>query len=150
MDIEKKENILFLDYDGVINIEPDNFSGYFENPEAIYFINKLCLENNFKIVVTSSWKSHPQYVQFLHDAGLDQKVEIIGCTETSFKSREYEIKQFLADHPGIDKYLIIDDADFSPEMTSHLVQTAFRLGFNKLKYQEAIDKINKMNNKDIE
>ena len=35
-------------------------------------------------------------------------------------------------------------------MTSHLVQTAFRLGFNKLKYQEAIDKINKMNNKDIE
>ncbi|MGM9877295.1 MAG: HAD domain-containing protein [Bacilli bacterium] len=144
MNTQKRENVLFLDYDGVINIEPDNFSGYFENPEAIYFINKLCIENDFKIVVTSSWKNHPQYVDFLHDAGLDSKVEIIGCTEMSFKSREYEIKQFLNEHPGIGKYLIIDDADFSPEMNNHLVQTAFKIGFNKVKYQEAIEKINKM------
>ncbi len=145
MKLEKKENILFLDYDGVINIDPDNFSGYFENPEAIYYINKLCLDYNFKIVVTSSWKTHPHYVKFLHDAGLDEDVDIVGCTDTTFMGREYEIKQFLNDHLGIDKYLIIDDADFSPELNSHLVQTYFKTGFNKTKYNEAVKKIEQMN-----
>lgn len=150
MDTNRKENILFLDYDGVINIEPDNFSGYLENPEAIYYINKLCLDNNFKIVVTSSWKTHPRYIELLHNAGLDDRIDIIGCTDTTFKNREFEIKSFLNDHPGIDKYIIIDDADFSPEFNDHLVQTAFRIGFNKLKYEEAINKISKMSNENIE
>ena len=34
------ERIIFLDYDGVINIDPTNFNGYFDNPEAIRFLNK--------------------------------------------------------------------------------------------------------------
>ena len=144
MSDSKKNNIIFLDYDGVINIEEDNFYGYLENPEAIYFINKLCLENDFKIVISSSWKRHPQHKKLLHDAGLDEKVKIVGCTDITHKGREFEIKKYLKEHPDIDKYLIIDDADFSIDIKDHLVQTVFNIGFNKMKYEEALDKIKKM------
>lgn len=139
-----KENILFLDYDGVINIDHDNFSGYLDNPEAIYFINKLCLENNFKIVVTSAWKSNPKYVNVLHEAGLSKDIDILGCTKTSFKGREFEIKEFLEEHKNINKYLIIDDANFSKDFEDHLVQTIYKFGFTKSKYEEAIKKINSL------
>ena len=37
------DNVIFLDFDGVINIKSDNFSGTFENPDAIFYLNKLCL-----------------------------------------------------------------------------------------------------------
>ena len=40
------ERIIFLDYDGVINLEPTGFKGYFDNPEAIWFLNKLCEMND--------------------------------------------------------------------------------------------------------
>ena len=37
-----KINVLFLDYDGVINIDTTKFVSCLDNPEAIYFLNKLC------------------------------------------------------------------------------------------------------------
>ena len=36
------KNIIFLDYDGVINTKVEDFDGYFDNPEAIRYLNKLC------------------------------------------------------------------------------------------------------------
>lgn len=141
------KNIMFLDYDGVINIEPNNFEGYFENPEAIYYISRLCLEYDFQIIVTSSWRRHPEYKNFLYNSGLDSKVKIIGGTDLSFKGRQFEISKYLEDHPEIEKFIIIDDANFTGSLYKHLIQTAFKKGFNKNKYEEAVDKINKLYNK---
>lgn len=138
------DRVIFLDYDGVINIEPDNFYGYLENPEAIFFINKLCLEKNFKLVITSSWKRNPKYKQMLLDAGLDENVIIVGTTNINSKGRENDIKEYLFEHPSIKKYLILDDAEFSKEMEPYLVKTVFRIGFNKAKYEEALDKIKEL------
>ena len=58
------KNIIFLDYDGVINTKVEDFDGYFDNPEAIRYLNKLCKEFHFDIVVTSSWRHHSGYKDF--------------------------------------------------------------------------------------
>ena len=60
------KNIIFLDYDGVINTKIEEFDGYFDNPEAIHYLNKLCKEFHFDIVVTSSWRHHSGYKDFLY------------------------------------------------------------------------------------
>lgn len=144
MNKKEKINVIFLDYDGVISIEKSGLEIEFENPEAIWFISKLCLEKDFKIVVSSSWRNHPKYKEMLYDQGLDEDVEIIGCTETGFVGREVEIKNYLYDHKNIDKFIIIDDADFNGDLKDHLVQTSFNKGFNKQKYLEALELIDKL------
>ena len=101
------ERIIFLDYDGVINIDPSNFNGYFDNPEAIRFLNKLC------------------------------------------KDFEFEIKNYLNNHPEIEEYLIIDDAFLPGELCRHLIQTTFTKGFNENKYKEALSKMESLYNKTL-
>jgi len=135
-------DVLFLDYDGVLNTEPHNFDLFCENDEAAYFISKLCLDNKLKIVVSSSWRNHPQYRDIFYNSGLDEDVEIIGTTDPSTKGRRYEIEDFLKKHPNVRYYIILDDAHFSGEIGKHLVQTAFRKGFTENKYKEAVRKLN--------
>lgn len=144
------ERIIFLDYDGVINIDPKNFNGYFDNPEAIRFLNKLCKDFDFEIVVTSSWRQHPEYKNFLYDSGLHKEIHIIGGTDISNQGREFEIKNYLNDHPEIEEYLIIDDAFLPGELCRHLVQTTFTKGFNENKYNEALLKMEALYNKKSE
>ena len=101
--------VIFLDYDGVINIGNKKFDGQLDNPEAIMYLNKFCKEFNFNIVVTSSWRRHPNYKNMLYDAGLDPKIKIIGCTIVSHLSREFEINKYLSDNPEVTEFIIIDD-----------------------------------------
>ena len=143
------ERIIFLDYDGVINIDPSNFNGYFDNPEAIRFLNKLCKDFEFEIVVTSSWRQHPEYKNFLYDSGLYKEINIIGGTEISNQGREFEIKNYLNNHPEIEEYLIIDDAFLPGELCRHLIQTTFTKGFNENKYKEALSKMESLYNKTL-
>ena len=137
------DNVVFLDFDGVINIKSDNFSGTFENPDAIYYLNKLCNETGFKIVVCSSWRNHMDYKEFLYNSGLDKNIEILGKTGTSHYGKEFEIKNYLDEHL-VGKFIVIDDAYFSGEMAPYHVQTAPTLGFTENKYLEALQKISKL------
>lgn len=142
-------NVIFLDYDGVINIEPDNFGGYLENPEAIYFINKFCKEKKFDIIVTSSWKINPNYKQMLYDSGLDKNIKIIGCTDITFKDRKFEIENYLENHKEIKRYLIIDDAYIQGEIGTHQIQTTYKIGYTKEKYEETLIRYSNLYEKDI-
>ena len=141
------KNIIFLDYDGVINTNIQEFDGYFDNPEAIRYLNKLCKEFHFDIVVTSSWRHHSGYKDFLYHSGLDPEINIIGCTNISYKGREFEIKEYLEENSDIDMYIIIDDAFLPGELCRHLVQTTYSKGFNRNKYIEAVAKIDSLYNK---
>ena len=140
---EEKQNVIFLDFDGVINIKADNFSASFENPDAIYYLNKLCLETKFNIVVCSSWREHMDYKKFLYDSGLDKKIHILGKTENCNSGRAYEIKKYVEDNK-IKKFIIIDDAFLGVDLVPNQVQTASRLGFTENKYKEALLKISKL------
>ncbi len=142
----KKEsdlNVIFLDFDGVINIKEDEFSTPHVSEEAIKYLNKLCLETGYKIVVCSSWREHIQYKKFLYDNGLDENIQVLGKTDTYNCGRIFEIKKYIEEN-DVNKYIIIDDGFFGEQYVSHHIQTAPSLGFTENKYKEALLKMSKL------
>ncbi len=126
------DNILFLDYDGVlITNESSVFSKY-----CMSNLNNFCLKHQFKIVVISSWRKYLGYQDMLYGAGLDPKIEILGKTDCLNSTRELEIKKYLWEHPYLDKFMILDDGNFY-ELEKYQIKTEFSFGFDDKKYLEA-------------
>lgn len=141
--IEQKENLLFLDYDGVVNTSGKDGVKIF-NRNCIRHLNKLCKKYDFRIVVSSSWKHYYNYKSILYHAGLDPDIPIEGKTE-DLKNREEEILKYVQEHPNLSDFLIIDD-DFIPNMEGHLVQTMSDVGLDSKKYHEAIALFKRLKN----
>ena len=111
-DSEKKlYDVLFLDYDGVINIVNKNYSIDRFESRRMENINRLCREFGLKIVVTSSWRLFPNYGELLYENGLDPDIEVLGCTEST-GPRETEIKNYLMQHIYINKLKNGEDVKF--------------------------------------
>ncbi len=129
-------NVLFLDFDGVINIplKPGKPLGF--DRECMKNVNQLCHRFDLKIVVISSWKRGSSYRQILYDQGLDEDIEVIGKTDDLPGPREKEVMKYLTDNIFIDKFIIIDDGFFN-ELSPYQVKTAFANGFDLSKYREA-------------
>lgn len=70
-------NIIFLDFDGVINLDINNYTGPFNNKEQMENLNRFCLKYNFKIVVSSSWRKNLNYKDVLYKSGLDKRIEVL-------------------------------------------------------------------------
>lgn len=70
-------NIIFLDFDGVINLDINNYTGAFNNKEQMENLNRFCLKYNFKIVVRSSWRKNLNYKDVLYKSGLDKRIEVL-------------------------------------------------------------------------
>lgn len=136
----EEKNVVFLDFDGVINVRENDYGAPIANNEAIYYLNKLCLETGFSIVVCSSWRNHINYKDFLYNSGLDKRIKILGKTDTTKNHRGYEIIKYIEDN-DVNKFIIIDDAYYPSEYGAYHVQPATRLGFTKNKYEEALKKI---------
>lgn len=130
------DNILFLDIDGVINLDPTNYTGPFQAEEQINYLNQLCLEYNLKIVVDSSWRKHSDYKDILYNSGLDFKIQIIDRTLQTNLSREEEILQYLETNHYINKFIVIDDKDFNL-LSDYHIKTESDKGFVYEKYLEA-------------
>lgn len=145
-------NIVFLDYDGVVNNlmfypneeEPrycyadDNMVN---NYQACRWVSKLCLETNSKIVVTSTWRVSDNYKECLYNGGLDRNVEIIGRTgELDFeRGRGSEIYDFIKKFKEpIEHMVIIDDAKDMDMYIPYLVNCNPFLGFTIMEYTKAI------------
>lgn len=136
-------NIVFLDFEGVLNLDINNYTGIFKAKEPMDNLNKFCLENEFKIVVISSWRKSLNYKEILYDSGLDERIEILGATDILEKDRESEVIDYLEKHQNINKFVILDDGDFF-ELKKYQIQTIFERGFDNKKYQEACELINKI------
>lgn len=126
-------NVVFLDIDGVVLPFGDNF----KNPKSALicakYVNRLCLEAQAKVVISSSWR----YKALLEGAdwrtghlsdtwkgqqhwlktaiGLD--VEVIGMTPplglgpmiVEHAVRGQEILAWLDEHPEVTNWIAIDD-----------------------------------------
>ena len=142
MSTNKKHNVIFLDYDGVISVPSDNFKENIVNEQAIKYLNQLCLDFDFDLVISSSWRKYPKYKDLFYSFGIDKDIKILGCTEINNKGRVEQVKDYLKEHEDeIDKYLILDDAYFPGHLGDHCVQCPPNMGFTKNKYIEALDKI---------
>lgn len=124
--------VIFLDIDGVLNNLKDaheespltdrfalDFSNW--NPHALRRLNDLCKATGAKVVISSSWRklqSDPAWwnEQFVLNARCPD-IEVIGITGDSHNGfRGREVNDWLAKHPEVERYVIIDDeSDFYPD-----------------------------------
>lgn len=101
--------IIFLDIDGVLNTSRTKelvCGGCLGiEPGKADLIKRIVKETGAKIVLTSTWRHHPD----LSQAVRDQVVEFIGVTRSLGTERGFEIEEWLIAHPEVERYAIIDD-----------------------------------------
>lgn len=97
-------NVLFLDYDGVVNtlvlnneglgnLLPNGFYSYIcspkdnkvSNTQAVLLVDMLCKKYNLVIVLTTTWRLDFDLAKSaLYNSGLSKDIEIVGKTLRSF------------------------------------------------------------------
>jgi HAD domain in Swiss Army Knife RNA repair proteins len=124
--------VLFLDIDGVLNSlrtcvglggYPNDFSVEsmaLVDHAALGLVRGLCLAGDVAVVLSSSWRILHGFASVA--AGLD--LPVVDRTPSLDGSRGSEIADWLARHPGVERYAIVDDdADVLPEQLPFFVQT---------------------------
>jgi len=136
--------VLMLDIDGVLNSSRScvAFNGYPHDYDekgmsmfdhcAIALIRKLCKETETDIVLSSTWRIHEKN-PMVHADGLS--LPIIDCTPVLSRTRGVEINAWLAAHPEVTCYAIVDDnSDMLPAQRPYFVQTDFNAGLSLENY----------------
>jgi hypothetical protein len=123
---EPTKPVIFLDFDGVLILPGGEWC-----PEAMQELNCLCLETGAAVVLTTSFR-YSGSVRALHGMllkhGFSPEVAVVGETrdlgayraaekrgdlmflcEFERWSKGREIAEWLEQHPGAKKYIVIDD-----------------------------------------
>ena len=124
----KKSQIVFLDVDGVLTSARCN--GYYDfDLWAVHFMLYACKEGNAKIVMSSAWRKLPEAKKWFSD--LFGKYLHTDWRTGDLDHRGLEINEWLAKHPEVENYVVIDDDTF--DLVEHhrmnLVATSSRDGF---------------------
>jgi len=137
--------LLFLDFDGVVNVPYDYDSPEFQEmeekgeydffrPELVARVNRLCRDYGLSVVITSSWRySGLDYcIDSLMRAGFDPAIEIEGMTDTDdpLFRREEEIFAYLMKTEAVSSFLILDDIPME-EFRDYAVATPFYSGYDE-------------------
>jgi len=157
--------VIFLDFDGVINTrfyyyKNDKLCGGFyheedmkvNNIEAINLLNKLCLETNSDIVVTSSWRKHTSESndfttkKVLINSGLNEQIKVLGDAPILDTSIGDEVRLWLIEnnYPLNHPFIIIDDGCDPKEFSDRYIKTSFEKGFTEKEYLISLDKLNSL------
>jgi hypothetical protein len=117
----KEMKVIFLDFDGVIctgrqaiaSGERGVISGL--DPVALGFLNRVCSQNDLKVVISSTWRCGDKRRNFYEIFGCGGYVSLARALHdnwatpiTPHMSRGGEIELWLADNE-CDGYVIIDD-----------------------------------------
>lgn len=146
--------VCFLDYDGVVNIPMwddtgkrcnygQPFYGKVNSFQACQWLSEFCQKFDYKIVVTSTWRFGKNYKECLVNGGLREGVEILGrtCeirTDDYWHDRGREVEKYIAEHPEITHYLIVDDENsFLDYQQQHFIKTRGDVGFMEKDYEKA-------------
>lgn len=152
-----KNNIIFLDFDGVVNTIYYRYYKRFKkyqmryatsadkivnNRQAIQWLNELYDKYPYDIVVTSTWRLHSNCIQILYNSGLNKKIKIIGYTpHLEGKTRGEEIKKWIEDNNYINfnNFIILDDDTDMGNLDKHLIKCDPYLGFTIYEFNKCID-----------
>lgn len=154
----KKETVnqntiyIFLDIDGVLNRESDWINPFSLNKECVNSFHALINSNNYKIVLSSSWRNgysntnESQDGSFINHILESNGIYVSDVTPTSNKSRQEEIEYYINRH-NISNYIILDDDEslFPNSENLNLYLTDFKSGLTL----NDVKKITKMNCKRI-
>ena len=143
-----RERIVFLDFDGVLNNVgwfslawdenlPEGCDKDFDQ-ENVEAVKKLVTAFDADIVVSSSWRHLPEVPDRLVAVGLPRPVGL--TPDDPERNRGREISAWLAKHPEVEDYLVLDDdvADILPEHSGHVIQTSITTGFTSDLLKEAL------------
>lgn len=136
-----KNNIIFLDIDGVLNVNPKKFDKYGPCFEEVFVKNlsKLIEATSSKIVISSTWKMSglkvlksmwedrnlPGYILDVTPSEVDV-VESGKCEFYDLVDRGHEIEQWVKTNSNIIlNYCILDDIDdMLPSQKPYLIKTS--------------------------
>jgi hypothetical protein len=143
--------VIFLDIDGVLCTERSHLStseprGHLMtewDATSAKLIRNLCVENNFKIVVSSTWRivdnrsllikklADYDLLEFLHD---DSYTPVIHFSS----ARGEEIQDWLNRHKEVELYIIIDDIDeMLMDQQKYFIKTDEYEGFGAANFMRA-------------
>lgn len=123
------EKVIFLDIDGVLNVEEESFkTGVIIDPEKVKLLKRIVDETGADIILSSSWKrGYSRFVEdgfqaknpnfkLLYNLLAAEGLEIKGITPISNESgavaRPLEIREWLARFYTVFSYVILDDDTF--------------------------------------
>lgn len=142
--------ILFLDFDGVINtfMQFSN-EGRFSATACRHITELLAAVPNLQIVVSSAWRHSGLNAmkKLLSRNGIDSD-RVLDVTGTYKEgqgrgNRGYEIQQWLAAHPEVVNFVIIDDDSDMGELTNKMVKTNSFIGITTRDVHRAIEILHK-------
>ncbi len=153
--------IIFLDIDGVLNIQDGKV--HFIS-EKIKMLEKIIIETNAKIVITSSWRYHweeingtIEYIIFnltvknnWKKSGLNSQIiidKIVDFTPIvawnppkGWTNRPQEIKKYIEDN-NIDEFIVIDDWNMEKEFPNRMINPQTKIGLTNKLMLSAIKKL---------
>jgi hypothetical protein len=103
--------VIFLDIDGVLNCKathnPRKFP-YVVDAKLLRRFHRLLKRTDAKVVLSSTWRYDPAGIFSARHWG----IPFIGVTpDMPNKPRRDEILAWLKKHPGVTRYVVIDDED---------------------------------------
>lgn len=105
------------------------------------WLNKICLEGNAEIVITSTWRirmSISELTDILIRSGLDKRINVAGKTDRLGR-RDDEIIQWLKDHIDYNNIVILDDDIYDlTKLSDYQVFVNNYTGLTEENYQEAM------------
>lgn len=130
--------VVFLDIDGVLNCAHTSarMRGLIGiDPFLVSIFNKIILETDAKIVLSSSWRLF----------SLDEVKSVFPMLyDVTSSIREHgsvrgdEIQKWLDEHPEVERYAILDDdSDMLESQMPNFFQTTWKKGITK----EIVDKV---------
>lgn len=139
--------VLFVDFDGVLNSDhtpvPSGaalWSAEQLDPALVRRLELLVAAARASIVVSSSWRlMHPPealagMLRMLGFSGIFAGVTpaLYRTPQGEFMTRGHEVRAWLLEHPEVERYAILDDAEqFLPEQEPFLVRTDASRGLSE-------------------
>ena len=142
--------VLFLDFDGVLNLYPSpSRNGSFDKTCCINLEMLLNRLTDLKIVVSSSWRTYglDAVKDVLKSNGIDPRrvIDITGHEESKDDRdhRGFQVESWLKRHPKVKQFAIVDDNnDFKP-LHDKLVQTNKTVGLSQANVEKLLEILSK-------
>ena len=117
----------------------DNWDRF--DPETVKLIKALIEEFKAKIVITSSWRFGAKDLLFKELKKSQLLKHLYKNWETQMiylGTRGEEINQWMAKHPEVNGYVILDDRDdILPDQLTRFIKTNIETGFKQEHYDKA-------------
>jgi HAD domain in Swiss Army Knife RNA repair proteins len=147
-------NILFLDFDGVINsdawYEERPFEGMHFDPNAIRRVEKICRLAGAQVVVSSTWRllanrpnirmASVEYVRGCLDAYgfCCNIIDVTPPYAEAGSERGHEIQQWLNEQPAVTSFAILDDTEDMVHLSHRFVKTDYQIGITDVDVEKCI------------